>query len=314
MRRCLFRVVLVVMAFSLVLGCLEGEQQIGGECVKIYLAAKDEYIECCFEGNDSNCRDYFSASTTIKNESTVPVPTKSIVYLTTYPTSTRTLSTVRIHLPQCSNNVWDENEEYLDCGGPCEECSILTVGESIVKYEDTGYKFLYNESTVVEEGVSCRGKDWLYFHMKCKVREYKIVLNTIDGRHDERYLFIGDISHIDDIEFGIIDDLGDKIKIFVRHDPQAEALTQRYKVISVGGENCQTADTGICTREYKGYVFDLTERETKRAKFDIKTPSGKILKEIWLTEGETTNVENIEVGLLHSHDKGGYAVIYARIG
>lgn len=231
------------------------------------------------------------------------------------PTSTTTLVP-----PSCINEQLDPDETYVDCGMQCGSCVLMELSTSWRRYLDENLWLMYDGSTVSQlAGGPCRGVNWTdqkdrpveLLHY-CRDKVFRLSVSSTENTPDHREMRLDDVEYIDGFEVKLIEDLNETVYVYVKRDFSVIPLISEYVVLTVGGVNCVSNNTGFCRRHWNGYTFSLRMRETDAVWMDLTTPSGKRIDNVELKKDTTTIIEGAKIGLLYPYQKGGYCTVYVK--
>jgi len=303
------KILLTILVVITVSGCLElkDDDKINQyKCSDGRLVLKP--IEC-IEGR-----------TTTKPSTTLFTSTSTTTMPLSFPKETTTSTRKRIVRPAtttlidpCANNILDPGEDIVDCGSNCY-CRVLnlTPWGSVKKHEPSSYSFGVN-GTVLVPGGECGRGEWplhaSYFHYECKKLRYILNVTTMESLLDVRAVNLGNSYFIDNLEFGLLDDDPDNFIIAVRKDQYTENISDRYKIMSLGGVSCGYNGMGLCTREYKNYTITLLERSVEGIKVEVRNPEGNILPKEWVYN-KPVFFGGLEMGVVRPLTLGGYSTVY----
>jgi hypothetical protein len=239
--------------------------------------------------------------------------------IVTMPTAPSTTTTT-LFPESCMNRKLDTDETYVDCGMQCGNCILMNLSTTPKRYLNENLWLAYEGYNItVIAGGPCKDVNWSDLRDRpvellhyCKDKTLLLRVLSTEETPDYRQMKLDEVEYIDGFELKIFEDLNQTVRVYVKRDINAVQLIPEYALLTIGGGNCVTNNTGFCRRHWDNYSFRVRTRETDTVRLDLTLPSGKKLENVQLNKSGTLVLEGAKIGLLYPYQKGGYCTIYVR--
>lgn len=239
-----------------------------------------------------------------------------------FPTTTIIQTADTKTIPEsCTNGQLDPDEEYEDCGIQCGGCVLINLTDQWKRYLNENLWLRYDGYSISQiAGGPCRDANWTdlrdrpveYDFHYCMDKVFNISVLSAEETPDHREMRLDDVDYIDGFEVKLTSDFNETVGVYAKRDLNALQLIPEYAVLTVGGRNCVSNNTGFCRRHWNGYEFSLRMRETDTVRMDLTTPSGKKLDNVQLNKSQPITLEGVKISLLYPYQKGGYCTVYVK--
>ncbi len=258
--------------------------------------------DCCLDMDSNGICD---SEESVETAPPVPPPLPDVTSTTSAPVVTQppaTTSSTTSTQPQasCSDGIQNQGEEYIDCGGPCSNCEVFTLG-GWREFMNTGYRFRYDG----KEGSGSSLKYW-------------VLVETPDGLGERMHVSTAEM-YLDYLRFKVIDYGEDPPRVYVKVNAEdLGSVPPQASLITIGGQSCLSGGTEMCERNYAGYTIRMMNRIDDGARVSMVGPTWEVPAEVQVKEGRLSFSPDHTIAIGGFFDRshimtGGYSLFYVYV-